>query len=271
MALTLNNARSIPTSSRAVIFRDVSYRGLLFGGLLFALLACYGALPKADGVNWVAVAIPGMMAGWLFAWGGWRRLREGAGNWLLVVADEGIHINLAYAEGYPIIHDDAPVLFVASEEMCCVRPVREIIRLPHRFGTTRHHFGAFDIVLQRPVPDEVVYSLIRCQERYAQAGKSGPFPVRCVAPNVLRLQWSAIRPKEEKALECLAGLCDAQGPRKIVFPEWNRLNARQRDIFLGELWRMGMREEALFLGRIHLGVSMAETKATMEKGHSGPL
>ncbi len=264
MPVSLRDAKSVPSCSQAHVFRDVSHRGLLFGGIFFALLASYCALPKESGVNWGAVLAPGALALWLLAWGVWRCVYRTGDRWLLTAAAEGLYMNLGYVEGYPVHHDKAPALFVPREAIRAAGRVREILRLPHRFGATRHHVGCLDIVLEHPVSEQVQKEVARYQERCAEAGKSGPFPVRIITPALVRLCWSAIRPDETEALRCLASLCPVIPDRQVAFPQWDALNARQRDIFLDELWVMGMREEALFLARMHLGVSIKTASAIME-------
>lgn len=259
MALTLKKNTSVFASNQALFFRDTSPRGLLFAGLIFACVAGYAALPKGTAHNWLVVLIPGALSLLLMGWAVRQTFYDSGNRWLMAIEPAGIYVNPSYCAGYSAGQSDAPVLLVPYESIRYIGCIQEVMRLPHRLGATRHHFGYLDIALRRPAQEDALLTTLYCHEAHASAGKSGPFPVRFVSPYLLRLHWNAVAPSEKVAVEHLAKECQVVGKRKVFFPDWDRLSSMQKDIYLDELWAMGMREEALFLARIHLKVSLKQS------------
>ena len=220
-------------------------------------------MPKGSGLNWHTALVPGVLALVLSALGVWRCFSCRKSGWLMIADAEGIYINMSYSEGYAVKHDRISLLFVPREEIAALHRVREALRLPHRFGATRYHFGYLDITLSNPVPETILTERAAMNDRYAASGKSGPFPIRFVTPRLLRLCWNAIQPGEKEAVRLLSPPHTMESTRTVSYPEWDRLDVAQRDAFLRELWLMGMRTEAAFLGRLYFGVSLRKTMETL--------
>lgn len=260
MSIQIIDGTRLSTSSAAVFFYDVSHRGLFFAAAVFALVAGYIALPKGAGVNMAAALIPATLAALLVSGAIWRKFFRKGLSWIMAIDTDGIYINPGYNTGYETAIRDKRLFFLPAEAVLAVRKTREVMRLPHRFGATRHHFGYLDIMLAAPVTGEEMAVIQTATEHFSDAGKSGPFPVRFVTPLLLRLNLNAVLPGEKEALAQLSGSHQVVGMVKVIFPEWAELNAEQRDIYLEELWKMGMRDEAAFLARIHLKVSLTKAR-----------
>ncbi len=260
MSANLKEKTHIATSSEAVYFRDSSYRGLLFASAIFAVIAGYAALPKGSGNTMVAALIPGVLAVILVTSALRRWLDKSHTGWFLALDTDGIYVNLAYSAGYSSGQNDMPVLFLPQAEIACIRSVNETMRLAHRWGATRYHFGYLDVVLKHPVQESVLDASLHANDCYVAAGKAGPFPIRFVTPALLRLNWNAINPDEKVAIEHLAQNYRIEEKRRVQFPDWGALNGLQRDIYLDLLWTMGMREEAAFLARMHLQTPIKKAK-----------
>ena len=132
--------------------------------------------------------------------------------------------------------------------------------LPYRFGFTRHHLGYLDIVLALPVTEEVLAATQSANALFGNAGKLGPFPVRFVTPFLLRLNLNAVLPGDKDALKYLSSNHHINNMVKVSYPEWDDLSTVQRDIYLEELWKMGMWNEAAFLARMHLKVPLKKAR-----------
>jgi len=250
----------LSTSSQAVFFYDASYRGLLFAGGIFAVIAGYIAIPKDSGINFAAAIIPGILA-LLLATGAFRRkfMRSDC-SWIMAIDTTGVYLNLGYNTGYGSGKFSDSALFLPQDAICFVRKSREVMRLPHRFGATRHHFGYLDIVLSFPISDEALLAMQAANELFGNAGKSGPFPMRFVTPLLLRLNLNAVIPGEKEALEYLSHNHKIGNMVKVCFPEWDEITSGQRDIYLEELWEMGMWDEAAFLARTHLKAPLKKAR-----------
>lgn len=260
MSANLIEKAHVAASSQAIYFHDSSYRGLLFASAVFGAIAGYALLPKGSGNTVVAALIPGALAVMLAAFAFRRWFEQSYKDWFLILDTEGIYVNLAYSAGYSSGTSDIPVLFLPREEIASIRPVYEVMRLPHRWGATRYHFGYLDVVLRCPVQEPVLDTSLYANDCHVATGKSGPFPIRFVTPALLRLNWNAIKPDEKVAIEHLVQNYLVEGKRRVQFPDWYALNGRQRDIYLDLLWNMGMREEAAFLARMHLQVPIKKAK-----------
>ncbi len=267
MAISVRDIRTVPVSGNLLVFRDVSWRGLVWGGLIFGCVAAYAVIPGETLWSRGVAAIPGVTAFLLIALGGLQRWRTG-NRWLLIAAQEGLYVNVGYCEGYPAPGETSQTLFIPREDVRAISRLTEVMRLPHRFGMTRHHLGCLDIAINRPLPDEASVLMAQHHEQLYRAGKSGPFPIRMASQKRLRLCWSAIRPDERSAMQQLSVYYPSAITHHIAYPEWDQLIGEQRHMFLDELWRAGMRSEALFLTRMHLGVSLKEAREFLEKGHA---
>lgn len=244
----------------------MSWRGLVWGGLIFACVAAYAALPGETLLSRGVAAIPGVTAIVLLMLGLYQRWIGGA-RWLLTAAQDGLYINAGYCEGYPVAGEHDTALFIPREDILALCHVAEVLRLPYRFGVTRHHLGSLDVALNTAVSADVTALIARRHEQLDEAGKAGPFPLRLVSPSRLRLCWSAIRPGEKEAVTLLAHEYEIMPACHIVYPEHEHLNPLQQAIYLDELWRMGMRKEALFLARMYLGISLRAARTYMESRH----
>ncbi len=267
MTISVRDIQTVPVSGSLLVYRDVSWRGLVWAGLIFGCVAAYVVLPGETLLSRGVAIIPGVTAFILIAMGVSQRWRAGS-RWLLIAAHEGLYVNVDYCEGYPVAGEMSRTLFIPREEIQTISLFAEEMRLPHRFGMTRHHLGYLDIALNLPVPEDAFVLVAQRHEQLYRAGKSGPFPIRMASRKRVRLCWSAIRPDELVALKQLSVYYPLASAHHIVYPEWDPLSDEQRNIFLDELWQTGMRAEALFQARMHLGISLKEAREFLEKRHA---
>ncbi|MCK5861006.1 MAG: hypothetical protein KAH38_00885 [Candidatus Hydrogenedentes bacterium] len=260
MPVIVKKKTAIFDSKQVLLFHDTSHYGLLFAGVIFAFIAGYVALPKGSDHNELVVLIPGSLAVLLIARAIWQQYFKSEETWFIAIDSVGLHINLGYSAGYSTGQCEVSSLFVPHEEIRHIGCLHEKMRLPHRFGATRHHFGYLDIALREPVSGQVLRETLYFNEGYAKTGKSGPFPTRFLNPLLIRLNWNAVYPSEVIARKELSKRCSSVKKRDVVFPDWGRLDRSQRDVFLDELWAMGMRNEALFLARLHLKISLKNSE-----------
>jgi hypothetical protein len=265
MSFLLIDKTRVATSSQAVYFRDVSHRGLLFAGGIFTLIALYAALPKGAELNYFAAFIPVIPAFFFLSLAVWRLYMSKGSNWMLAIDNGDVYVNLGYNAGYSVHQKEYPVLSVSRAEINSVGSVRETLCLPNRLGATRYHLGYVDIRLKNPVSEDILCVCREANDTYAGSGKSGPYPVRFVSPCLLRLNWNAMIPTESVALHHFARHIKVIETKEAGFPDWDALDGVQRDVYLDELWSMGMREEALFMARIHLKVSSATARSLMQE------
>ncbi len=252
-----------PTGPLVREYRDISWRGLIYVGIAFLLAAAYTLLPKESGPSWGAALLPFLLAATFFILAAMRRMRTKYG-WFLKSAPDGLYINTGYSDGYPIPGDTGAALFLAKEEVACLLDVMEVMRLPYRLGFTRHHFSCLDILIAGPIPETVVTHLQEQQERFKNADKSGPYPLRVTAPARLRLGWGWVQPGAKNTIFQLANQYRVTSPQNIIYPEWNALERQQQEIYIDELWRMGMISESLFLGRNHYNLPAAQIRRLLE-------
>jgi len=265
----LIDKKHVATSNQAIYFRDASHRGLLFAGGIFALIALYAALPKGSDINYLATFIPAILALFFVLLALWRLFIGAGPHWLLAIDNGDVYVNLGYNAGYSKRQQEFPVLFFTPNEIDSVCGIRERLCLPNRLGATRHHLGYLDIHLANGVSKEILIICLDANEMHAKAGKSGPFPVRFVTPCLLRVNWNAVIPAESIAFQYFSKYVTVTDKKEVVFPDWDGLDETQREIYLEELWSMGMREEALFMARIHLKISSASARALMQERASG--
>ena len=114
MSVKIIDRTQLSTSSQAVFFYDVSYRGLLFASAIFALIAGYIALPKDSGINFAAAFIPAMLAVLLAAGALWRKLLQQDNSWIMAIDTPGIYVNLGYNTGYGAGESSKQVIFFAT-------------------------------------------------------------------------------------------------------------------------------------------------------------
>ena len=254
----------IPSGPAVREYRDVSWRGLFFAGLCFALVTAYVILPKGANPAWGAAAIPAALSLLCLLLALWRRI--GAGNaWLVREAPDGLYINPGYSDGYPVPGAAADAIFIPNDALVCIQVVQEVLRLPHRFGATRHHLDAVDFRLGRAM-DEAVMAHIRGQQiRFRNAGKTGPYPVRIISPTRLRLAWGWVQPGAAEAAQAFSERHAAAPKQRVLYPEWDALDPAQQEVYLEELWRMGMVAESLFLGRMRYGLSKHKVRHLLEE------
>lgn len=244
-------------------FRDVSWRGLLIAGAVFAAIAVFVALPKSGGPAWGAAMLPFLLSALCVSLALSRRMNRN-GAWLVKYAADGLYINTNNGDGYPLPGPRENILFFPPAMVACLTPVQEVMRLPHRFGATRHHFSCLDVTVRQPVPVEILAGIRMQQERFRKAGKTGPYPIRMVTPSRMRLNWGWIHPGAKEAVRKLSDIFATGPPRAIVYPDWDTLSEAQKECYLDELWRMGMITESLFLGRAHLGRSSRQVRDLLE-------
>lgn len=249
-------------------YRDVSWRGLFYAGAGFACIAGYILISRSGGIPWQGAAIPGCLA-LLFLYWGLRRRLDHKSDWFLKSAPEGFYLNTDYSDGYPAPGPSGGVLFIPADRVSRVIPVEEVLLLPHRFGITRHHFSCLDIVCAHILPEELHHHIKTRQSCFEKAGKSGPYPLRIVSPGRLRLNWGWVQPDAREAVHQLSSAYSEDAPCTIVFPDWYKLNPVQKDLYLDELWIMGMISESLFLGREHYRRASREVRHILEtRNHS---
>lgn len=269
MSSSLIDRNNVATSSQAIYFKDASHRGLLFAGGIFALIALCAALAKGTEINYSAAFIPAVLALFFVLLALWRLFIGTGPHWLLAIDNGDVYVNLGYNTGYSASQKGFPILFLTRDEINYVGGVREILCLSNRLGVTRYHHGYVDIRLKNPVHESVVRICQDANDMYAISGKSGPFPVRFVTPCLLRMNWNALIPAESVALNHFSRYMTVINTKEVKFPDWDELDSMQRDIYLDELWSMGMCEEVLFIARIHLKVSSATARKFMQERAAG--
>ncbi len=263
MTITLREGDSPALVGGVRLYGDASWRGLAFAGLCLGGTALFSGW--VGGLwSWQGAAVPAATGAALAFMGLWRRLRSGQ-SWLLLDAKDGLYLNLAHSEGYSLGKATAPTLFISRDALGWACLVREVLRLPHRFGATRHHIACIDIELSEDLPAAALAVIEGCQRRHAESGKAGPYPVRLAASRRLRLCWSGVRPGEIQALAALGEGCPTRPARTVLYPDWNLLDADQQSWHLDELWRMGMTSEAAFLARMRYRVSLRDAKTLLEQ------
>lgn len=246
-------------------YRDVSWRGLLGTGIGFALIAVFVAWPKSGNIAWLAAMFPALLSLTCILLALSRRARREDG-WLMKCAVDGLYVNTNYGDGHPLPGPREKILFVPASEVAVVSAVREIMRLPHRFGVTRHHFACLDIVFATGIPDEIRAAVVVQQVRFAEARQSGPYPIRLVASSRLRLNWGWIHPGTMGTLGQLSGIyATTPAELAISYPDWDMLTPAQQDIYLDLLWQGGMMQEGMFLGRTRYGRSSGEVRELLER------
>lgn len=256
---------NIPVASAVTDeFRDTSWRGLFFTGLFFGFVALYILLPKGPSIAWGAAFIPAALSFVLLALA-IRSYALSRTHWFVRCSNEALHINVGYLEGYRTRVGTPSILEIGIGEVHALRPVEEVVSLPHRFGITRHHLSSIDIVLKHPIPEEVLKKIFDFQLRFRQAGKSGPYPIRFIHASRLRLGWAWMSPNAVESVTKLSTIFPTQPLQRYVYTNWDRLTGEEQDLFLDELWRMGMIRESLFLGRMRYGLSLRDVSSTLEK------
>ncbi len=253
-----------PTGPSVREYRDISWRGLLYAGVIFLTMAAYTLLPKDTGPSWGAALLPFLAAALFFLMAAWRR-KDARRAWLLKSAPDGLYINLGYSDGYFFRGSSDAVLFIAAPEVAGIAVVLEVMRLPYRIGMTRHHFSCLDIQVSGSISDEIRAHLQEQQACFSKAGKSGPYPVRINAPGQLRLGWGWIKPGAKETAQQLAEYYTLLKSRNVAYPDWDQLNPVQQDLYLDILWQMGMTTESLFLGRQHHRIRSKEVRLLLEK------
>lgn len=262
--MKLINLDQVPSHHLVYEFRDVSWRGLVYVGLAFSGMAAFILLPKGSDLSWQAAWIPLLPALLFFLLALVRRKNAGQ-SWLLKSAPEGLYIHTGYSDGFALTGVPGAALFIPAEEVAGLACVLEVMRLPYRFGITRHHVSCLDVSLTCPVPESVRAHLEERQRCFRKAGKTGPFPVRVEADRLLRLGWGWVRPGARETAQQISERHPTLSPRKITYPDWDALDSLQQDLYLIVLWQMGMTTECLFLGRQYYRVCSAEVRRRMEE------
>ena len=250
-------------------FDDASWRGLLFVGLGFCFLALCIVLIKRDDLAGIAAIFP-LLLGLIFLYWTWVRRKNNNQSWFMKVTPDGLYLNMDYCDGYPVREVSGTVLFVPQPWVARLIPVREVLVLPHRFGITRHHFSCLDVVCHYALPQPVVEAISKRESACKNAGKSGPYPLRRVGQQRLRLNWGWVQPG---AQETITQLTEQYGHTKecmIVFPDWNSLSDVQKEAFLDELWRMGLLAACITLGREYYRRSSKEVRQLLESRNAPP-
>ena len=206
----------VPTNLTVYEFRDISWKGLVYVGLAFSGMAALVLFSRGTDLSWGAAWIP-LLPGILFFILAAAR-RKGAGKaWLMKSAPEGLYINTGYSDGYPLKDTAHAALFIPSEEVAGLACVMEVMRLPYRFGITRHHFSCLDIKLTCPVRQDIQKHLSGRQAYFVKSGKSGPYPVRLTAPGLVRLGWGWVQPGAKETVQLLSDRYPVLPQRNITY------------------------------------------------------
>jgi hypothetical protein len=233
---------------------------------MLGFVAGYALIPKNSGMDWGMALLPGATAFALLIMGVRRRwggsLRN---NWFIVACSEGYYINSGYSSGYAWKKDASPIVFIPHACVHFATPIYETIKLPNRLGVTRHHLVYLDISLRMPLNPDIEAIIQSGQENFRHARKTGPYPVRMILDKRLRLNWDAVVPDVPQALEHFKQWTCIHPGHHIHYPDWDALDIAQRELFLDELWEMGMHDDAAFLGRIHYKTSLTEAGAILQR------
>lgn len=250
-------------------YRDVSWRGLLGTGIGFALIAVFVAWPKSGNVAWLAAMFPAILSLACISLAFYRHTRR-ENTWLMKHAADGLYINTNYGDGSVLPGPPEKIIFIPASEVAGSAAIREVIRLPHRFGATRHHFACLDILLPVVVPDDTFAAITVQQGRFAGAKQSGPYPIRLVAPSRLRLNWGWIHPGTLETIGQVSGKHTTPPKETVItYPDWDTLTPAQQDLFLDLLWQAGMIQESIFLGRTLHGRSSGEVRELLKRRSHG--
>jgi hypothetical protein len=243
---------------------DASWKGLLNMAtfLLFITL-----MMRTLGLNTFLPLIPFIPCLALYLVGGYRGyLRKP--RWLLMKSKEALVLNPEFSGGYGAPASPASVMVLEDRDIERLCFTREIFRVPHRFGTTRHHFISLDIHLTQPLTEELRKAIVEGQHRFRLSRKEGPFPFRLEGEQVLRINWAWISPAENQAEKALQEWYPVIRRREVVFPDWNVMNAQLQRLYVAELWQMGMSWEAEVINHRFLRLSDTHWDA-LKRQYSG--
>lgn len=246
-------------------YRDVSWRGLLATGIGFALIAVFVVWPKSGNIALLAATFPAVLSLACISLAFYRYTRR-KNAWLVKCAADGLYINTNYGDGSVLPGPPEKIMFIPASEVAGITAIREVMRLPHRFGATRHHVACLDLLMTALVTDDTLTAIAMQQARFVKARQSGPYPIRRVAPARLRLNWGWVHPGTMETLGQLSGTY-ATSPTEavITYPDWDALTPEQQNLYLDLLWQEGMIQESVFLGRTLHGRSSGEVRDLLER------
>lgn len=234
--------------------RDHSWKGLLHGAAFFGIIGFVALRPYSETMNVALAFIPLLLSAFLLVAGLYRGFFRDR-SWLLIKTKNALLLNPDFSGGHGQSPTLSSVLRLDDSEIESLCLTREVFRVAHRFGATRHHFISLDIHLQEEISTELREHIAVAQENFRNSKKEGPFPLRLEGAKIIRLNWAWISPAENEAEAALEKWYTLRPRREVIFPAWNLLDRELQAFYTIKLWRLGMTREAEFLNRRFLRLS----------------
>lgn len=262
MSIELLNYADVPTAGIRQTFRNVSWKSLAMVVVVTAAITGYTAIPKGEPTSPIYIAIPGLVTLFFGVLLIQRMLQcRSPRNWLLMLADNGMYLNLQSEITTPAAAGVAEVLFIPRDAVESFTRVRELRVLPHRGGQYKTHYAYFDIAVTEPLPEDLLLALARIRRNPVLRGGTGirrdfHSPVRIENSHTLRLVWDWITPREDDAAKIFAAEYTLGPRRKFDGPTWSTLSPEEKDRYIDTLWEWGHVEDA-----VHLSTLVRSTSA----------
>lgn len=266
--MRLCSPKEVAIQAGDTAFYPAAWRGLFAAALIFAAIAGYAAIPKGAGNLGLPAWIPAAMALYLLVLAALQRWRlRGGSGWRMVLSRQGVYIQLRHRRGRHR-NGGATVVFLEPAEISHVRLVVEELRLPHRFGMTRHHIAHIDVALNKPMYAEIRQACLSGQQEYRNSGNSGAHPVFLPMEDRVRICWDGMHPGEREALALASGQFRVLPALRVIYPLWEDLEQELQLPYVRMINEMGWAAEAEFILRIHRGMSRSVARALLE-GRAG--
>ena len=267
--MTLCHPSQIPEASVETTFRNGSWTGLLFAGLIMGALALFVALVNPGSGDALLALVPGGAAALLLglALMGFRLCRKPT-NWLLKVTAKGLYVNLRSYRNHHLPPDSALALHIPAEEVAAICRTGERRHYPRR-RRAQHDYLYLDIFLCETDLSELRQALRKERRIESPPGlkrrpKHLDFPVRVLEPLGVRLVWEWIRPGENQAMDLLRPHFPVAPDRKERYPDWEELDEEAKEAMIADLWETGYVAMAVELAARQRGIDRREARRMLD-------
>lgn len=248
--MQLIHYNAIPKDQVIQTFKNASWRSLLWVVVIMGVVTAYTAIPKGEATNPVLIAVPGLATVFFFLLFLWHLHKSrNPRNWLVKATEDGLYINLQSNVNVPPTEGVSPVVFLPVSSITSMHRVHEVRKLPARHGYYKNNFSYFDIVLDGPIPEELVVSLAQIRRNRAIRGAVGfsrdmYTAVRVKDRNTLRIVWDWMTPRELAAAEWFSDRYRVEDLEQTKGPDWESLSPDAQDDYIDMLWEWGDVQDA---------------------------